>query len=211
MSELEEYKAIIANNLAEYRKQLGLTQSELAEKLSYSDKSISKWERGGGVPDLLTMKKLADFFKIAIDDFFLEEPKKTKRMPSLKKRILIPTLSAGLVLLVAIIVFSLVSIFMRSVSNQWLAFIYMIPITGIVTTVFSAIYRNKFALWLSESVIIWGVGLSLFLTGILFTKIHNLWLIFIICVPIELLFTLFDILKSDSKFMMKFMKRKNGK
>lgn len=36
----------IAGNIAKYRKQLGMTQIDLSEKINYSDKSISKWERG---------------------------------------------------------------------------------------------------------------------------------------------------------------------
>ena len=43
----------IADNIAYYRKKMALTQLELAEKLNYSDKSISKWERAEGVPDIL--------------------------------------------------------------------------------------------------------------------------------------------------------------
>ncbi|WP_295219539.1 helix-turn-helix domain-containing protein [Ruminococcus sp.] len=42
----EEIKQTIAQNIAQYRKKLGLTQFELSEKINYSDKSISKWERG---------------------------------------------------------------------------------------------------------------------------------------------------------------------
>ena len=42
----------IAGNIAKYRKQLGMTQIDLSEKINYSDKSISKWERGDGIPDV---------------------------------------------------------------------------------------------------------------------------------------------------------------
>ena len=42
----ENMRKTIAGNIAKYRKQLGMTQIDLSEKINYSDKSISKWERG---------------------------------------------------------------------------------------------------------------------------------------------------------------------
>ena len=55
---------LLAKNLAYYRKASGLTQLELAEKFNYSDKSVSKWERGEGFPDVFVLKSLADFYGI---------------------------------------------------------------------------------------------------------------------------------------------------
>ena len=51
----EKIKARIGSNIASFRKAAGLTQAGLAEKLNYSDKAISKWERGESVPDVLTL------------------------------------------------------------------------------------------------------------------------------------------------------------
>ena len=47
-----ELKKIVTENLIYYRKINKLTQLQLAEKLNYSDKAISKWERGESLPDL---------------------------------------------------------------------------------------------------------------------------------------------------------------
>ena len=55
----QNVRSIIASNLTKYRKNLGLTQLELAEKLNYSDKTLSKWERGESIPDIVTLKQLA--------------------------------------------------------------------------------------------------------------------------------------------------------
>ena len=57
---MEELKDIIAHNLVAYRKAAGLTQAEIADKLNYSDKAVSKWERGEGMPDVAVLKTLAD-------------------------------------------------------------------------------------------------------------------------------------------------------
>ena len=51
MEKNENLTAIIAENLVYYRKKAKLTQSEVAAKLSYSDKSVSKWENGNSMPD----------------------------------------------------------------------------------------------------------------------------------------------------------------
>ena len=64
----EQLQGIIANNIVYYRKQLELTQSQLAEKINYSDKAISKWERGEGVPDIFILKQLADLFHVTVNE-----------------------------------------------------------------------------------------------------------------------------------------------
>lgn len=58
---------ILASRIAAERKKAGLTQAGLAEKLGYSDKSISKWERGDGIPDIFCLKHMADLFGITVD------------------------------------------------------------------------------------------------------------------------------------------------
>lgn len=63
---------VIANNLAMYRKTSGLTQLELAKKVNYSDKVISKWERGESLPGIEALIILAKFFGISVDDLVSE-------------------------------------------------------------------------------------------------------------------------------------------
>ena len=58
----------IAENIAYYRKQNGDTQADLAEKLNYSDKSVSKWERAEGTPDIFILSKIADLYHITVQD-----------------------------------------------------------------------------------------------------------------------------------------------
>ena len=53
-------KEIVRENLVKLRKEHKLTQMELAEKIGYSDKAISKWERGESAPDVATLVQLAD-------------------------------------------------------------------------------------------------------------------------------------------------------
>ena len=67
----EDIPKNIAKNITELRKKAGMTQARLAEEIGYSDKSISKWERGEGVPDIICLKNMADLFGVSVD-YFLE-------------------------------------------------------------------------------------------------------------------------------------------
>ena len=60
-------KSIIANNIIELRKSKKWTQIELAEKLNYSDKAISKWERAESLPDVTVLQQIAALFSVSVD------------------------------------------------------------------------------------------------------------------------------------------------
>ena len=65
-------KEIIAKNISGLRKQKGMTQAELADKLCYSNKSISKWERADSLPDAEMLYKIAIFFGVDVNYLFEE-------------------------------------------------------------------------------------------------------------------------------------------
>ena len=209
MANTEELKVIVANNIATYRKAKGLTQAELAEKLNYSDKSISKWERGEGFPDIFTLKELADFFGIKVGDFFLEKPVTIKRRRPMKKEILIPLLSIGIAWLTIATLFAIAVIFLSDkIPNSWLIFIYGVPITGIILTIFAALYKTKTGILIGESIIVWGVGLSIFLTAVMIKSLNGIWLVFVICGVLQILAFLYYILKNDKISFKNLFKKK---
>ena len=70
---MEDLKSIIAENITALRKGSSMTQIELAEKLNYSDKAISKWERGESVPDITVLKAIADMFGVTVDYLLVRE------------------------------------------------------------------------------------------------------------------------------------------
>ena len=71
----EKLKKQVGANIAAYRKRAGLTQAGLAEKLNYSDKAVSKWERGESVPDVVTLVQLAELFEITVNDLLADPDK----------------------------------------------------------------------------------------------------------------------------------------
>ena len=64
----EKLKNQIGANIAAYRKRAQMTQAGLAEKLNYSDKAVSKWERGESAPDVITLVQLAELFGVTVND-----------------------------------------------------------------------------------------------------------------------------------------------
>ena len=69
---MKDYRTIIAENLTRLRTASHLTQAELADKLSYSDKAVSKWERGESIPDVTVLKTVADLYGVTVDYLLAE-------------------------------------------------------------------------------------------------------------------------------------------
>ena len=203
MEEKKSLEQIIADNLVYYRKASGLTQLEVAEKFNYSDKSISKWERAEGMPDILVLKALADFYDIRVDDFFKEEKAKIK-MTRKSKRWFIFGLSETLVWLVFGIFFTVFSIFLRDVFAWWLLFVYAAAASAILAVVWAGIYHKRLYQLIATSCIVWTTIASVYLTALMVQLRNgaanpNLWLLFLIGVPLEVLAILWYFLRKNLK------------
>lgn len=181
---LREY---FARNLTTYRKGLGLTQLELAEKLNYSDKSISKWERGDGLPDLAVTIQIAEILGVTVNDLISQ---KTKKVFLTRNKLIVTLLSIGLVWLVATILFVIFSILLPQFKS-WLFFVYAIPISSIVSIVFTCIWWKKLHRFIAVSLLIWSIALCITVT---FSKTA---LIFVISGVLQIMTILFFLLKSN--------------
>lgn len=62
-----------SDNLKYYRKKQGLTQSGLAQMIGYTEKSVSKWENGNALPPMDMCVRLAELFKISLDELMFEK------------------------------------------------------------------------------------------------------------------------------------------
>ena len=201
MEEKKSLEQIVADNLVYYRKAAGLTQLEVAEKFNYSDKSISKWERAEGLPDILVLKALADFYDIRIDDFFKEEKTKIK-MTRKSRRWFIFGLSETLVWLVFGVFFSVFSIALPNVFAWWLLFVYAAAASAILAVVWAGIYHKRLYQLIATSCIVWFTIASIYLTALMVTLPNpnpNLWLLFLIGVPLEILAVLWYFLRKNLK------------
>jgi len=182
--EEREFKKAVAENIAYYRKRMGLTQLQLAEKINYSDKAISKWERAESLPEIYTLNILADFFGVTLNDF-ATTGRKPRTPITTKARFLISILSAGLVWLVATTVFVLALLIDPTLTYMWLAFIYAIPLSAIVLLVFSLLWGNNSLSFVVVSALAVGLCMSVYLS--LYNIYPHMWIIFISLVPIEIL------------------------
>ena len=184
-----DIKENLANNLVKYRKSFNLTQAELAEKLNYSDKAVSKWERGESVPDLVVLKQIADFYGTTIDNLIAPpkdntQPKSIKDLP--KKRMLICLLCTGLVWLVAMVTFAFIGMIFPTIENSWLAFIYAIPVTCIILLVLTSVWGKHITNAFFVSMLIWTLILSFYLTLDILVA-GNWWMLFLIGIPLQIL------------------------
>ena len=194
---MEELKQIIADNLVAYRKQAHMTQQELAEKLNYSDKAVSKWERAEGVPDVLVLKALADLYGVTVNDFLTERKKPTKmRLKDyFAKRWLITLLSAVLVFFVAtIVVFVWLLVDPNSsASVAMYAYLTALPVSMIVVLVFSCIWGMLWQRCVAGSLLIWTLCLLIHLV-LDVVSLEYTWMIYVVGAAMQLLVILWFIL-----------------
>lgn len=187
-----DIKDNLAANIVLYRKHLGLTQAELADKLNYSDKAVSKWERGEAIPDLYVVKELSDIFGVSVDAL-ISEPKKDRiktKKNIHKKRVIICACSAALVWLVAVVSYSFMNIIYQPLLDKaWLSFIVAVPITFIVLLSLSSAWgRNNFN-FIFTSLLVWTTIVAIYvaLVNLLFNPSDTLWMIFLIGIPLQIL------------------------
>ena len=182
---MEDLKNVLAENLIKYRKAANLTQAELAEKINYSDKAVSKWERAAGMPDVDVLKQIADLFGVTVDDMLTksDKPARVKRKINLLTRTNVTICSVLLVWLVATAIFVFTLLAAPEIKNMWLAFVYAVPASCIVLLVFNCIWGKPFL----SIVIITGLIFSLAAAIYVTVPFRNSWLLFIFCIPLELL------------------------
>lgn len=188
MIDEKELREIVTTNLINYRKANNYTQAVLAEKINYSDKAISKWERGESLPDLYTLALLADLYGITIGDLTTkhEQPIKTTKKNSNKIHTIITWLAFLLVWLVATISYLFPLIFTES-HYLWLSFVYALPISFIVLLVFSMLWGSSKKSFVWVTLLILSIILSICLSVSLLASITKIWLLFILFIPLELL------------------------
>lgn len=193
---MNDLKNIIAQNLVKFRKQAGLTQQELAEKLNYSDKAVSKWERADGVPDIFVLKLLADLYGVTVNDFLAEHDgklPKSKGKFRIAKRWLITLLSAGLVFFIATAITVIWLIVDSSIPVAKYAFLVAAPVACIVVLVFSCIWGKLWMRCLTVSALIWTLCVMIHVAVMPVSPMA--WLIYLIGAVLQLLVILWFVLQ----------------
>ena len=187
----------------------GLTQAELAEKINYSDKSVSKWESGNGVPDIYTLMQLAQLYGVTVD-VLIGDGKMPVKVEKKKTGLhwLIMLLSSGIVWLVATCIFVGFQL-LTPKEGLWLVFLYAVPVNAILMLVYASIWKYRTLNFIAVSTIIWTVLTCAFLTVRIVCKLNGvgdnlgpLWTIFLLGIPLqalEILWVFFRSLFKKSK------------
>ena len=208
---MESLRKIIGSNLAELRKERKITQLELAEMFGYTDKAISKREKGDTLPDVETLYQLASFYGVTIDyltnDIPLEEKEiitnPTKQTNIKANRISIVLLSISLVWMLATICFVWIMVF-NSV-NYYQVFIYAIPLTSIVLILFNKTWGERKYNFYIYTLFLWSLISSIYV-GFLQ---YNFCPLFLLDVLSQILIFLWSRMKDGFLQTIKSTKSKN--
>ena len=197
-----EFRKTLADNLIYYRKHAGLTQAEVAAHINYSDKSVSKWERGEGSPDAYVLSLLAEKYGVTLCELTSERSAEEEsalvpddisaesalQLPVLAKVAHSPftmLLAVGAVWLIATIIFSVLNMSHERPQNTWLAFIYAVPASFAMVEIFAAKWKLPSIIHLLfGSGVLWTLMVSLHLTA---PAVENIYLIYVIAAVAQLL------------------------
>ena len=194
---MEELKMIIAGNIGQLRREAGMTQLELAEVLNYSDKAVSKWERGESIPDVGTLKAIADHFSVSVDYLLRpDHPVETEYKQEYTKRqrrnhLIISVMCCVLVWLVVSFIYTSINVALPDERKLWTIFVYAVPATLIVLLVFNCIWGNPRINFPIISLLVWSVLACVFVTSLVFFD-YNMWLVFVIGVPAQIIVSLWS-------------------
>ncbi len=186
---MKDLRKIIAGNICALRIDMNMTQLQLAEMLNYSDKAVSKWERGEAIPDVTVLKQIADYFGVSVD-YLLEEnhgdnAHPTRELVSLKRRnrAIITITSVACAWLVATIIFAII-VLVSPDSPAWLAYVLAVPASSIVWLVFNCIWGRRRLNFFIITILIWTLILSIYLSALICAD-RNIWSLFIVGIPVN--------------------------
>ena len=191
----EKLRSQLGANIASYRTRARMTQAALAEKINFSDKAVSKWERGESIPDLPTIVQLAEVFDITVNDLLVDPdalPENTGKVEQIMSKAVEKTLkrkankkvilglSSILVWFVALLCYVVFS--SLKMANSWLAFIYAVPVDCIVCLSLRSAWRDFRWNQTLVSGIMWGGLASIFASLLVWAHI-NVWKLFLLGIP----------------------------
>lgn len=197
---MQDLKFIIAKNIQKLRQEKGMTQAELAEKINYSDKTVSKWERGESLPDIVVLKNVADLFEVTLDYLVEEEHEGnpvTREMIDRNYRrncYIITGTSIFIVALMATLIYVILAMIFPGTAYPWLCYAYAVPAALIVWLVFNSIWFTPRKNFLIVSLLVWSLLLALYLT---FAMVNfNIWPILLVGIPAQVIIWMWSKLKN---------------
>lgn len=200
---MENLREIVSKNLVDIRKQNGLTQVELGKKLNYSDKAISRWEKGEVLPDLETLQTISKIYGVSISYFF-----ETHNNPAEQKQTIIKKVAIDFLALCAVwTLFTVMFVYLLLNHNIifWQAFVWCVPIT--ICCLIVSWWKAPKPMWLSillNSLLLWTFVASVYLQFIQ----YDLWVLFIVGVPVQATIITAALFKKSKNIRLPILKSK---
>ncbi len=180
---MEDYRKVIASNISELRKEKKMTQSELAEKLHYSDKAISRWERGDTMPSIEVLCELCELF--GVDLTYLVSTDNTSKKKAIVSHATIGNRVTIMLLAISFVWLLSTCIYVYSGlqwgSSPWIIFLWAVPVTAVTADVFNCIWGKKIYSIITRTAFIWSLLTCFYIQ---FLSL-NIWLIFLLGIPMQ--------------------------
>ena len=190
---MEDIKSVIAKNIYTLRTANKMTQLEMAERLNYSDKAVSKWERAEGLPDVVVIKQIADMFGVTVDYLMSTEEERAVKGLVQEKQVVEQgprkyTPAHRLITVISLIGIWTISlglffIFWTQELFVWQVFIYTLPVFFITWLVFNSTWGNRRNNLYIVSALVWSILLVLYVALLK----YNVWMIFLLGIPAQII------------------------
>lgn len=196
---MENLREIVASNLVRLRKEKQWTQLELAEKLNYSNKAVSRWEKGEVLPDLETLNTICELYEIELADILKEYKEKETISKSrwykykLGNKLTISLLSILVVWLSATILYVYSNIIWGV--TLWRIFLWCVPISSILAIIFNSIWGRRIWNFIFISILVWTLLTCFYIEFLA----YNIWMIYFIGIPLQIGIILWANLSSKPK------------
>lgn len=195
---MDELKIVFASNLIKLRTEAGMTQAELGEKLHYSDKSVSKWERGESVPDAYVLKCIAEMFGVTVDYLISghdawEKPRAPGEEKEEYSRLFITLACIAGIWTLTVAEFVVAWMLGHA---HWIGFVAAVPVSLITLLVLNSVwFKGRHNMYIVMALVLCVVALIYFS---LFE--NNFWQLFLIAIPAEaVVYLSFQIRKKRKK------------
>ena len=199
---MNDIKTTVAKNITELRLLNNMTQAELGEKLNYSDKTVSKWERAESTPDISVLCEIADLFGVTVDYLVSAENvdenyRVNKREEVTYNRRVITYISESAAWVSAIFAFIITTLIIGRMSFQWLYLVYAVPVVLIIALVFNSLWFNPRNNYVIISGLMWSILCAVHLTFFYFRK--SVLLIYLLGAAGQIVIILWSFIKKPKK------------
>ena len=200
---LSEFEKNIFKNIKELRLRKGLKQSELGEMLSYSDKTVSKWENGSSVPDVTALAEIAELFSVTVDDLLREnavekvvDKTKEKAQEDRMNDIAMLCLSVLSVITIAVVIY--VALMIIKDYKFWQVYVWAVPPSAVIIYKYNKAHANyKWLNAVALSVLNWGLITAIYLTMLG----YNVWPLFFLGIPLQAMIIISTIFRKTRSFI----------